>query len=113
MSEKYKLGLNTPAKKVEMEVNGTFSPKDVENFVNEYQKIVDKINATEYTLDIDCSKLDILQQEMVPSMEGAFTLYKESGFKKVILNVKSSVLKMQLSRLARNTKLTTAEIVEL
>ncbi|UTR13157.1 hypothetical protein MM221_10855 [Salipaludibacillus sp. LMS25] len=113
MSEKYKLGLNMSSKVVEMEVKGTFSPTDVENFVSDYQKIVGKINPTEYILDIDCSKLDILQQEMVPSMEGAFTMYKESGFKKVILNVKSSVLKMQLSRLARNTKLTTAEVVEI
>jgi len=50
---------------------------------------------------------------MVPELESCYRLYKESGFQRVIFEIKKSpVLKMQLSRLARNTGLTDVEVIE-
>ncbi|MCM3440061.1 hypothetical protein AB3Z07_21430 [Metabacillus halosaccharovorans] len=109
----YEIKVNHGAKTVEMYIGGTFTPTDVQNFVSDYQKEVSAINAPVYTLEIDCSYMDLLKQEMIPSLENSYKMYKESGFKKVIFKIKQNpVLKLQLNRLARNTGLTNAEVIE-
>ncbi|PAD68944.1 hypothetical protein CHH83_11180 [Bacillus sp. 7586-K] len=97
-----------------MKVVGTFTPEDVQNFVKDYQAKVNSIDASAYTLDVDCTTMDILKPEMVPALENSFKMYKESGFGKVLFTInKSAILKMQLNRIARNSGLTNAEVVEL
>ena len=97
-----------------MKVSGSFTPADVQNFVKDYQAKVASIDAATYNLDVDCTTMDILKPEMVPSLENSYKMYKESGFNKVIFTInKSAILKMQLNRIARNTGLTNAEVVEL
>lgn len=46
-------------------------------------------------------------------LEGCFQLYKNDGFKKVILRIASNpILKLQLNRVARSVKLDNCEIIE-
>lgn len=111
MEEKYVLTVNNANKQVEMKVNGTFSPEDVKNFMSEYENIVKKVKASDYILNIDCTGLNTLHQDMIPSMEGAFKMYKATGFKKVNLHIKSAILKMQLNRLLKSTQLENAEVI--
>jgi len=110
-SGSYRMKVNSSTKIFDMFVGGTFTPTDVENFVRDYNNEVNRINASEYVLEIDCTSMDLLKPEMVPSLENSYRMYKESGFKEVVFNIKgNAVLKLQLSRLARNTGLTNAEV---
>ncbi|MFJ5624375.1 hypothetical protein ACIQD3_16940 [Peribacillus loiseleuriae] len=112
MAEKYSIKVNEGKKVVDMFVGGSFTPIDVQNFVKDYQKIVASVDVASYQLIIDCTTMDLLTQEMVPSLENSYRMYKESGFEKVIFTIKeNAILKMQLSRLARNTGLTNVEVV--
>jgi hypothetical protein len=112
MTKKYSMTVNTEEKTIDMKVTGTFDHEDVQNFVNDYQTTVNSIIATEYTLEVDCTNMDLLSQEMVPALENSFKMYHESGFKKVNFNIKNIVvLKMQLNRIARDSGLTNAEVV--
>ncbi|WP_251548817.1 hypothetical protein [Neobacillus muris] len=112
--EKYSIKVNTAKKAVDMNVNGTFTTEDVQNFVRDYQATVDSIEAGSFTLEVDCTNMDILTQDMVPSLENSYKMYKESGFKRVNFSIKKNpVLKMQLTRIARNTGLTNAQVIEL
>lgn len=96
-----------------MEVKGSFTNEDVINFVNDYQAKVNSINAKDFTLEVDCTTMDILTKDMVPSLENSFKMYNESGFNKVVFSiVKNPVLKMQLGRIAKNAGLTNSEVVE-
>ena len=109
----YEIKVNHGTKTVEMYIGGTFTPTDVQNFVGDYKEVISAITPTEFTLEIDCSFMDLLKQEMVPSLENSYKMYKESGFKKVVFKIKQNpVLKLQLNRLARNTGLTNAEVIE-
>jgi len=114
VSEKYSIVINAAKKVINMKVVGTFTPEDVQNFVKDYQAKVNSIEASAYTLDVDCTSMDILKPEMVPALENSFKMYKESGFGKVLFTInKSAILKMQLNRIVRNSGLTNAEVVEL
>ncbi|PMC40620.1 hypothetical protein CJ195_02580 [Bacillus sp. UMB0899] len=109
----YEIKVNRGAKNVEMYIGGTFTPTDVQNFVSDYKNKISVINANEFTLEIDCTFMDLLKQEMIPSLENSYKMYKESGFKKVVFKIKQNpVLKLQLNRLARSTGLSNAEVIE-
>ncbi len=109
----YEIKVNRGAKIVEMYIGGTFTATDVQNFVADYKKEISAISAKEFTLEIDCTYMDLLKQEMIPSLENSYKMYKESGFNKVVFKIKQNpVLKLQLNRLARNTGLTNAEVIE-
>lgn len=95
-------------------VSGTFVPEDAQSFVKDYHNAVNSINPAEYTLEFDCTSMLVVSTDMVPHLEACFALYKESGFHKVIFKVQdNAVLKMQFSRLARNTGLTNVEVTSL
>lgn len=75
---------------------------------------VSQIKADEFTLKFDCRDLEVVTQEMVPSLMNCLQMYKETGFKKVEVGIKKSpVIKMQLSRLGRNAGLTNLEVAEI
>ncbi|MNV61571.1 hypothetical protein D3C71_1540830 [compost metagenome] len=62
---------------------------------------------------LDCTGLNVSSPDVLPMLEQCFILYKDSGFKKVIFTIKSNpILKMQLARVARSTKLENYEIRE-
>ncbi|WP_117170767.1 hypothetical protein [Paraliobacillus sediminis] len=112
--EKYSIKVDKTNKKVDMMVSGSFEPEDVELFVKDYQTKVGSITANQYTLDVDCTTMNILTKDMVPSLENSFKMYNQSGFEKVLFTIKKSpVIKMQLKRIAKNAGLTNGEVVEI
>jgi len=109
----YTLNINSVKKEVNLEVKGTFTPEKAKGFIDDYNRRVGVIKASDFVLRLDCRDLDLVTQEMVPELESCYRLYKESGFQRVIFEIKKSpVLKMQLSRLVRNAGLTNVEVIE-
>jgi len=110
--EKFSITVDSAKNVVKVFVSGTFVPADAQAFVDDYNKKVASIDASNYTLELDCTTMNVVTQEMIPNLEACYTLYKESGFGKVIFQIKdNAVLKMQLARLARNTGLSQAEVI--
>lgn len=109
----WNINTNKAQKVIDIVVEGTFSPEKAQEFIKDYQKSVMGLRTDEYTLNFDCRKLNLVKRENVQDLEECYKLYKETGFLKVIFEIEeSAVLKMQLNRLARNTGLTNAEVVE-
>ncbi|WP_110928711.1 hypothetical protein [Bacillus massiliglaciei] len=114
MSKKYSININSNRKVIEMYVAGSFTPADAQAFMSDYSRTVSSIDAPSYTLEVDCTEMNVVTPKMIPELEGSYQLYKQSGFHKVIFKIKkSTILKMQLSRLARNTGLTQAEVIKI
>lgn len=113
MSQPFSITVNKATKTMDMVVSGTFTAQDYENFVKEYVDKTSSIDATEYTLDVDCRGMDLLTPGEVDKLQGSFTRYKETGFAKVIFIVTQaqSIIKMQLGRVARSAGLTNSEVV--
>lgn len=108
----YAMKTNTAKKTVDLVVSGTFTPEKVQRFVNDYQKEVGKVNPKDYSLVLDCTDLDVVTQDMIPDLEACYRMYKDSGFNKVIFEIQDKpIVKMQLSRIARTSGLTNAEVV--
>ncbi|GFN31357.1 hypothetical protein [Paenibacillus xylaniclasticus] len=60
------------------------------------------INPTEYTLEADCTSMQVLTPDMAENLEEVMRMYKATGFKKINASIKSNnTLKLQLSRLSR------------
>lgn len=110
----FDIKVNNVAKSIDMVIIGTFTPQQVQEFVQDYMTKVNSINASEYTLNVDSTDMDVLTQEMIPSMENSIKMYQQSGFNKLVVKIKKSpILKMQLSRILRNAGFSNnAEIVE-
>ncbi|MFD1775244.1 hypothetical protein [Paenibacillus rhizophilus] len=94
-------------------VEGSFSQEDAARFVAAYNDSVSKFNPQQYEIVLDCTTMNVTAPGVVPMLEQCYVMYKESGFKNVVFIIaKNPVLKMQLSRVARNTKLEHYEIRE-
>lgn len=99
------INVNNIKKVVNISVAGRVSMEEAQAFINDYQVKINAINASQYTLEVDCSDMQVLTPDMTDNLTSVMQMYKASGFKKVIYQVKSNVLlKMQLSRLIRNSK---------
>ncbi len=113
MTKKYDITIYPNRKVIAIFVGGAAKLEEVQEFKRDYERAVNSVDTSAYTLEIDCTNMDVVTPQMVPELEGSYQLYKQSGFMKVIFKIKNSaILKMQLSRLARNTGLTQAEIVK-
>lgn len=109
----YKINVNPVKKVVNMEVGGTFTPDKAQQFVNDYHTKIGKLQANEFELHFDCKNIDVVTQDMVPHLQACYELYKQSGFKQVVVEItKSAIIKMQLTRIARTTGLTNFNVVE-
>lgn len=109
----YKITVNTVKKTVLIAVGELASQEAAQRFIAEYQLKTKVLNASEYILDIDCKTMKVVTQELAGSLEGAFRMYKESGFSKVVFHIQSDViLKMQFSRIARLAGLENIEIIQ-
>ena len=109
----YSINVNKATKVIEISVIGSFTPEQAKAFHTDYQAKVGSIVAADFTLKVDCTDMNIITQEMLPKLEISFNMYKESGFKEIQFIIKqSATIKMQLNRVARNTGLTNAVIVE-
>jgi len=109
----YTMKVNVAKKTIDMTVSGTFTPEKAQQFIDDYQKKVSSINASEFVLEFDCRDLDVVTQQMIPTLESCLELYKSSGFKKVEVGIsKSAIISMQLNRLAKKVGLDNFEVVQ-
>jgi len=94
-------------------VEGAMTQEDAGRFIQEYNEHVSKFDPSKYEIALDCTGLNVSSPDVLPMLEQCYIMYKESGFKKVVFTIaKNPVLKMQLGRVARTTKLENYEIVE-
>ncbi|MGN7455963.1 hypothetical protein ACTHPH_14230 [Paenibacillus pasadenensis] len=94
-------------------VEGTFTPEEGMASVQAYQKEIATIAVPEYEIHIDCTELNVSSPSALPILEGCFQMYKQDGFKKVVLTLaRNPILKMQLGRVARTVGLENCEIIE-
>ncbi len=108
----YKIKKNEALKKIEIYVGEKITLAEVERFTTEFQRTVSSIDATSFDLEIDCTNMKVLTPDLTVNLTEAMGLYKQVGFKKNIFVVQNDVvLKMQLTRLARNAGLTNAEVI--
>lgn len=109
--KKYDIKKNFIKKALEISVKGMFNKEESLSFINDYKSAVNLIpNKNEYTLSIDCKELLVASAEIAPDLKQCFEMYHQDGFKVVecVLdksNRTSTVVKMQLSRLAREAGL--------
>jgi hypothetical protein len=109
--KKYEISLDNVKKEMKVKVWGMYEPDDAKNFVEDFTKALSPIQPSEFVLSFDCEELKVSKQEMVPMLEGCFKMYKDLGFKKVLMRPGNNVtLKMQLSRVSRNTGLAIEQI---
>ncbi|MBP2242464.1 hypothetical protein J2Z40_003038 [Cytobacillus eiseniae] len=110
----FSIKVNHGAKSMDMVIVGTFTPEQVQEFVQDYTTKAKSVKAEEFVLNVDSTDMDVLTQEMIPSMENSIRLYQSSGFNKLNIKIKkSAILKMQLNRILKNANFTNAEIVEI
>ena len=112
---RYTINVNRVKKSIDMTVSGTFTPEQANKFIADYNSKLSGINAGEYVLNFDCRDLNLVTQDMIPSLEACLQMYNKTGFNKVVAGIKkgSPILKMQLSRLARNNGLKNLSIEEI
>lgn len=109
----FKSGINKETKVMYAEASGSFSPEAARETLKQYHENVSQINPAEYTLSIDCSKLNVFSPDVAPILEQCFMLYKQTGFKKIKFTISNSnVLKNQFVRIAKKAGLDNYEIVE-
>lgn len=97
---------------VGMNVVGKFTPQQADQFHKDYEKQVNSIKPSDFQLNVDCTTMKVISQDMVPALQHSFELYKQSGFKKIkfITNGKS-IIKMQLNRIAKSAGLPNFEVM--
>jgi adenine deaminase len=108
----YTIDTNRTTKEIQMKVVGVFTPQQAEAFHNDYKKHIGSIQASDFTLNVDCTDMKVISQDMIPKLQYSFELYKNSGFKKVkFITNGQVVIKMQINRIARTVGLPNYEVV--
>lgn len=105
----FEIKLNNLAKTVSIHLAGDAEADKVQDFINLYNRTVKQINPNEYDLVVDCRELKVGSQDMIDGLTGVLSMYKETGFNKVIFEIENIVVKMQINRVARMVNLTNAE----
>jgi len=104
--KKHELALNKSKKEVNIRIWGMIGPDDAKSFVEDFTALVSTIQTSEYTLSFDANELKVSIQAMLPMLESCFKMYKDLGFKKVIIKIENNVtLRMQIKRIAKTTGL--------
>ena len=107
------ISVDSVNKVVNMTVAGQMTMEDANLFLEDYKNKITPLDGEKYALVVDCTEMNILTQDMTDSLTGGMQLYKETGFYKVTYTIKgNAVLKMQLSRIAKNAGLTNYEVVD-
>lgn len=108
----YLISKNVVGKKIGITVGDKMTPVEAEKFQKEFGALVASINAAEFELEIDSTDMNVLTPDMATRLEGAMALYKQAGFKKILVKLQNSpVLKMQVSRIARQAGLLNMEVI--
>jgi len=104
--KKHELALNKSKKEVNIRIWGMYGPDDAKSFVEDFTALISTIQPSEYILRFDANELKVSIQTMLPMLESCFNMYKDLGFKKVIIKIENNVtLKMQLKRIGKTTGL--------
>lgn len=104
--EKFDMDLVMEKKVFFTSVRGFYNIEDGADFLDNYNKIVKKINPREYSFVLECEDLKTLSQEMTLVLENCFDLYKATRFKKVYcIEPSSSIALIQLKKIQRTTGL--------
>ncbi|MEG0450105.1 MAG: hypothetical protein RR595_09630 [Lysinibacillus sp.] len=108
----YKIEKNLAAKKVNICVGDQITLAEAEKFDKEFGSTLSSIDASSFELHIDSTNMKVLTPDLAVKLGGAMGLYKQAGFKKIVIELsQSTVLKMQVSRLVREAGLTNTEVV--
>ncbi|WP_211745630.1 hypothetical protein [Paenibacillus sp. Marseille-Q4541] len=119
---KYLIKVDSVQKKVNIEVTGKFSYEEGNNFVSEFRTKTSNMITSSYDFECKCIGLNIADAESLPSLEAAFSEYKQCEFKsyKMIvepdkksktLTTSAGLVKSQLGRLSRKSGLPDMEII--
>ncbi len=101
--KKFEMSLDKNVKEVKIKIGGMFEPEDANSFIKDFTEIISTIKAVEFVLAFDAKELRVSKPEMLPMLEGCLKMYKDAGFKKVVVKVENNItLKMQLTRLSKN-----------
>ncbi|KOS67619.1 hypothetical protein AEA09_02980 [Lysinibacillus contaminans] len=113
MSGKYKMQLNQAASEMFVQIEGSFTEQQAKEFIADYNRNTSRIQPSNFTLRLDLKDLNLVTQELVPSLESCFLLYKQSNFNNIVLELNSNpILKMQMNRMARTAGLTNLSITQ-
>lgn len=105
--------VNGIKKEMNIAVDGRITKEDSVVFLAQYRSATKTINASEFTLKVDCTNMQLLTKDMYDDLGQVMNLYKTSGFKLVEFTIKSNqILKMQLNRIAKGQGLTNISFVD-
>jgi len=108
----YKIDLKHEQKTMDVLVEGMFTSENALAFITDYNKNISCINTTEFALVFDGTNLKITTQEVLPLLENCFQLYKQAGFRKIVMKMGSSVIvKNQARRVIDKVGLLNCEII--
>lgn len=100
----YEMDLDTGKKVFVAEVKGFFKLEVGQLFIDDYNKVISKINPSEYTLVVDPETLKTASQDLIPTLKACYKLYESSKFKKVLMVTPSSAISaMQLRKVQKET----------
>ncbi|MEE1129997.1 MAG: hypothetical protein UHX00_00035, partial [Caryophanon sp.] len=97
--KKTSIVVNTTKKQIHMSVSGRMTAEDAALFVTEYKEKIGAIRGADYDLYVDCTTMQVLTPELTKSLEQVLLMYKQTGFKNIMIKTANSTLKLQLNRL--------------
>lgn len=110
---KFSIKVDQVAKIIYGFVEGTISPEEGRASVDAYGLAISGVPSREYELRADCRGLNISAPETLPMLEASFELFKQAGFRKVVLTTSEDpIVKRQLSRVAGLVGLEAFELVD-
>jgi two-component sensor histidine kinase len=97
---------------LKVEVSGKFDDETRNQFLQEFQSEVAKIQPSNTELQFSAGDFQVLAAERQDGLIACFKLYQKIGFKKITMNLSNNaILGMQIKRLAASAGLTNFEIV--
>ncbi|MDF2880054.1 MAG: hypothetical protein K0R54_611 [Clostridiaceae bacterium] len=117
-TKKFDLRLERAKKILYATVQGNFGPEDCNGFVTDYNQNVKSVNAKEYELKFDCTKLGVTGKSattgvnMTEMLQGCLDMYKKDGFASVVFDCTgNAIMAMQLNRLGKQVGLPNFKVI--
>ncbi|MGE7623469.1 hypothetical protein ACQKMD_10520 [Viridibacillus sp. NPDC096237] len=108
----YEINEDKVMKVITVVVNDKMTLEQAGKFTRDYKRLTKTIDSKLFVLDIDCTAMKVVTPDLIDNLGETFKMYNEPGFKKVIMKVRhNNILKMQLTRLSREARLTNVEIL--
>jgi len=108
----FTFNLKHEEKTLDIRLDGMATLQNGEEFITEYNKNIAGIKTAEFALVFDATTLKVFSQEVLPMLENCMELYKQTGFKKIIMKMGSSVIvKNQVKRIVEKVGLLNCEVV--